>query len=188
MRFEQKLISIAGSVILFSTVLTFSGCSCNGGKSPNTTVPYPTVQPTPTSQPTVNPTSTLPETPTQTTPATTAPFPYQGTGTGNWSGQLTYRNQIIPVSGTMSVSVDANGVFSGSIVSSSGGTAPANIKANVDANGNLTGTVTFVAEGMTFETNWQGKMTQSGKSLSMEGTWTSLYGSGAFSGSGISTK
>jgi hypothetical protein len=88
----------------------------------------------------------------------------------------------------MIVSVDANGNFTGSITSSSGGTADTTITAQVDSNGNLTGTVSFTVSGVTFVTNWQGKMTASGNSLSMQGTWTSQYGSGTFSGTGTSSK
>jgi hypothetical protein len=88
----------------------------------------------------------------------------------------------------MSLSVDANGVFSGSISSSNGDTVDTTIAAQVDANGNLTGTVSFIVNSTTFTTTWQGKMTASGNSFSMSGTWTSQYGSGTFSGSGTSSK
>ena len=89
----------------------------------------------------------------------------------------------------MSVTVDANGVFSGSISSNTtGGTADTTITAQVDKNGNLTGTVSFTISGTTFVTNWQGKMTVSGNALSMQGTWTSQYGSGTFAGTGTSSK
>ena len=88
----------------------------------------------------------------------------------------------------MSVSVDANGVFTGSLTGSSGGTVPTTITAKVDQKGNLTGTVSFTVYSITFVTTWQGTMTASGSSLSMQGTWTSEYGSGIFSGSGTSSK
>jgi hypothetical protein len=125
-----------------------------------------------------------------TAPKTTtaAAFPYQGSGNGVWSGQITYNNKPYSIAGTMSVAVDANGVFSGSITDSSGGTAPTTINAKVDANGNLTGTVSFVIGTTTFVTTWQGKMTASGTALSLQGTWTSQYGSGTFSGTGTSSK
>jgi hypothetical protein len=124
-------------------------------------------------------------TPTSTTIST--PFPYQGSGTGNWSGQITFRNRVIPVSGTTSVAVDANGVFTGSITSSRGGSLPTTITAQVDSNGNLSGTVSFTIANMTFVTKWQGVMTKSGNSLSMQGTWTGQYGSRTFSGTGTAT-
>jgi hypothetical protein len=88
----------------------------------------------------------------------------------------------------MSVAVDANGVFSGSVSSSDGSTVPTTITAQVDPNGNLTGTVSFTVIGINFLTNWQGKMTASGNTLSMQGTWTSQYGSGTFSGTGTGSK
>ena len=57
----------------------------------------------------------------------------------------------------MSVAVDANGVFSGAISSSNGGTVDTTITAQVDANGNLTGTVSFTINSTSFTTDWQGK-------------------------------
>jgi hypothetical protein len=89
----------------------------------------------------------------------------------------------------MSVAIDANGVFSGYISSDkTGDTVPTTITAQVDPNGNLTGTVSFTINSITFITNWQGIITVSGNSLSMQGTWTSQYGSGTFSGTGTSSK
>jgi len=145
--------------------------------------PSPAITTATNSTTTSNPTST-----STSTTTTSSPFPYQGSGSGNWSGQIIYNYKTYNVSGTMTVAVDANGVFSGSIVSSSGGTADTTITAQVDKNGNLTGTVSFTVSGITFITNWQGKIIASGNSLSMQGTWTSQYGSGIFSGTGTSSK
>jgi hypothetical protein len=39
-----------------------------------------------------------------------------------------------------------------------------------------------------FTFSWQGKITVSGSSLSIKGTWTGDYGSGVFSGTGTSSK
>jgi hypothetical protein len=114
------------------------------------------------------------------------PFPYQGSLNGNWSGQLTIIGRAIPLGGTISIKIDANGVASGTIALSSGANAP--IKAQVDSNGNITGTVSLTSNNTTFVSNWQGKITASGNSLSMQGTWTSEHGSGTFSGTGISSK
>lgn len=114
------------------------------------------------------------------------PFPYQGSLTGNWSGQLTIIGRTIPVGGTISITIDAKGVGSGTVSISGGGAAP--INAQVDSNGNLTGTVSFTLNATTFESNWQGKITASGNSLSVQGTWTSQHGSGTFSGTGTSSK
>jgi hypothetical protein len=89
----------------------------------------------------------------------------------------------------MSVAIDANGFYTGSISSDkTGGTVPTTITAQVDSKGNLTGTVSFTVSGITFETTWQGTITASGNSLSMQGTWNSQYGSGNFSGTGTSSK
>jgi predicted lipoprotein with Yx(FWY)xxD motif len=144
--------------------------------------------PVPTTTPTTT-TSTTATTNSTTATTTSASFPYQGSGTGNWSGQITYNNKTYSIGGTMSVTVDANGAFSGSISSNAtGGTADTTITAQVDSYGNLTGTVSFTVSGITFVTNWQGTITASGNSLSMQGTWTSQYGSGTFSGTGNSSK
>jgi hypothetical protein len=115
------------------------------------------------------------------------PFPYQGSLTGNWSGQLTILGRNLPLGGTMSMTIDAKGVGSGT-VTLSGGSAPAKINAQVDSNGNLTGTVSFTLNSTTFVSNWQGKITVSGNSLSVQGTWTSDHGSGTFSGTGTNSK
>jgi hypothetical protein len=116
------------------------------------------------------------------------PFPYQGSLTGNWSGQLTIIGRTIPAGGTISITVDAKGVGSGTVTLSGGGAAAAKINGQVDSNGNLTGTVSFTLSGTTFVSNWQGKITASGNSLSVQGTWTSDHGSGSFSGTGTSSK
>jgi hypothetical protein len=115
---------------------------------------------------------------------TTAAFPYQGSGSGIWSGQITLNGKTYDINGTMTVAVDAGGNFSGTLTSSSGGSVNTTINAKVDSNGNLSGTVGFTINSTAFSTNWQGKMTASGSVLSMQGTWTSQYGSGTFSGSG----
>jgi hypothetical protein len=111
-------------------------------------------------------------------------FPYQGSVTGNWSGQLTVLSKAIPIGGTMSIKIDSKGVVSGSISSTSGGANPATISGQVDSDGNLTGTVSLTINTTNFISDWQGKMTTSGKTLNMQGTWTSQHGSGTFTGTG----
>jgi hypothetical protein len=180
-------------VVLLITASIITGCSSGKSSgtppvsSPATSAPVTSAVPaTPTITPSIStpaasvPVASIPKA-SSTTPAA---FPYQGSGTGTWSGQLVVNNTPYSVSGSMSVAVDASGVFSGSISSSSGGTVPTTITAQVDSNGNLNGSVSFTVSGTTFVTTWQGKMTASGNSLSMQGTWTSKYGSGTFSGTG----
>jgi hypothetical protein len=113
-------------------------------------------------------------------------FPYQGSLTGNWTGQLTILGRNLSVGGTISITIDSKGVGSGTVNLTSGGSAK--IEGQVDSNGNLTGTVSFTLSGTTFVSNWQGKITASGNSLSAQGTWTSDHGSGTFSGTGTSSK
>jgi hypothetical protein len=182
----RVLSCLAILLVSVSTIVT-SACSSSPKTSP-TTAKATTVAPTTTQTSLPPPTKATSAQPsTSVAPATTS-FPYQGSGSGNWAGQLTMNNRTISVSGTMSVAVDANGVFSGTISDSSGSAAPTAITAKVESNGNLAGTVSFTIQSITFVTTWQGKMTASGSTLRMDGTWTSQYGSGTFSGSGTSSK
>ena len=132
-------------------------------------------------------TSTQVSTTVAVTTTTKAAFPYQGTGSGNWSGQITINSKSYNISGTMTVAVDANGNFTGTLTSSNGDSVNTTITAQVDANGNLTGTVGFTISSTAVTTSWQGKITASSHVLTMQGTWTSVYGSGTFSGTGTST-
>ena len=170
-----------GILLLLISLLSATGC---GSKSSPPTTTYSSPPITTTSPPTttVPPTTTPPPTTTQ------AAFPYQGSGSGTWSGQIVYNGTTYNIAGTMIVACDSKGVFTGPIKSPTGGTADTQITAQVDSNGNLSGSVSFVVASITFVSTWQGKMTVSGTALSMQGTWTSLYGSGIFSGSGTSSK
>jgi hypothetical protein len=185
----NKRLSMLLVASLTTLILILCSCGHSGSKTTSTitktTVSQQTQNPTTTPSPTTNPPTTEAITPSPK-PTLTA-FPYQGSGIGTWTGQLTIDNQIYQVSGTMSVTVDENGVFTGSITSSSGGSVTTDIAAKVDSHGNLNGTVTFTINSSVFVTTWQGKMTASGNTLSMQGTWTSQYGSGTFSGTGTST-
>ena len=127
--------------------------------------------------------------PTYTIATTLTAFPYQGSGNGNWSGQVTLNNTTYQISGTMTISIDANGNLTGSITSNkTGGTVPTTITAQIDPNGNLSGTVSFTVDSFNFVTNWQGKISVAGNSMSLQGTWTGSYGgSGVFSGSGTTS-
>jgi hypothetical protein len=132
-------------------------------------------------------TSTQVSTTTAVKTTTKAAFPYQGSGSGNWSGQVAVDNKTYNISGTMTVAVDANGNFTGTLTSSNGDSVNTTIAAQVDANGNLSGTVGFTINSTAVTTSWQGKITASNHVLTMQGTWTSVYGSGVFSGTGTST-
>jgi hypothetical protein len=116
------------------------------------------------------------------------PFPYQGSLNGNWSGNLTVLNRNVPIGGTISLTIDGKGIGTGTVALSNGGSSTAKINGQVDSNGNFTGTVSFTLSGTTFNSNWQGKVTTSGNSLDVQGTWTSDHGSGTFSGMGTSSK
>jgi len=111
-------------------------------------------------------------------------FPYEGSYTGNWTGKLTVLTRDVTVGGPISLTVDSKGVGTGSVATSGGTVAPATFKAQVDSNGSLTGTVSFTIMGTVYNSNWQGKITGSGSTLSMQGTWTSDHGSGTFTATG----
>jgi hypothetical protein len=114
-------------------------------------------------------------------------YPYQGTFTGNWSGNLTILGQNIPLGGTLDVTIDEKGNANGT-VNGSKDVSPATLTAKVDENGNMTGMVSFKLLMTTFNSSWQGKVTVSGDTLVIQGTWTSEHGSGTFTGAGTQTK
>jgi hypothetical protein len=170
---KRKQIGFTGLclVIGLTTVLMIGMTACGSKK---------------TSTPATS-TSTQVSTTTAVNTTTKAAFPYQGTGSGNWSGQITLNSKTYNISGTMTVAVDAGGNFTGTLTSSNGDSVNTTIAAQVDANGNLTGTVGFTISSTAVTTSWQGKITASSHVLTMQGTWTSVYGSGIFSGTGTST-
>ena len=115
-------------------------------------------------------------------------FPYQGSGTGVWSGQITYNNKTYSVGGNLTLTIDANGAVSGSMTDSSGNSVTVTERTlQVDPNGNITGSSSFVVRGVSFTFTWQGKVTVSGNTISIQGTWTGQYGNGIFSGSGTTS-
>jgi hypothetical protein len=113
-------------------------------------------------------------------------FPYQGTYSGAWNGQLQALGRSLPVGGSLSLTVDSKGAASGTVSTTGGSISPANIKGQVDSDGNLNGTVSFIISGTTFNSNWQGKISGSGNALRLVGNWTSDHGAGTFSGNGNS--
>ena len=115
-------------------------------------------------------------------------FPYQGTLSGDWSGQLTILGRDVSIGGTLSITVDSKGAVSGTFTSTTEGARPATMSGEVNNSGDLTGSVTLTIGATDFISSWQGKMTASGSSLGMQGTWTSQHGSGTFSGTGTSSK
>jgi hypothetical protein len=196
-RFVGYCLAIA--LIFVLTMVIPVSCSCSS--KPSTTALPSTI----TSTYTTNTTTTTARTTTTSTPArttttlpTTIPtsavtiltsFPYQGSGTGVFSGQVKYNNKIYPVDGTLTVAIDANGVVTGSMTGSSGTSVTVTQRTlQVDANGNITGSSTFTVNTTSITFSWQGKVTVSGSALSMQGTWTGEYGSGTFSGTGTTSK
>ena len=113
---------------------------------------------------------------------------YQGSGSGVWSGTITYNSETIDVGGTITAAIDANGVVTGSITSTRGGSVATTMKSmKVDPNGDITGTSSFVVDTTTYEFTFQGKVTVSGTTMSFSGTWTGQLGSGVFSLTGTTS-
>jgi hypothetical protein len=89
----------------------------------------------------------------------------------------------VPISGTFSVTIDANGGIHGLF----NGTYSGIIAGQVDLNGNLAATGTASGGTTTDVISWQGKLSVSGNSLSTQGTLSGPYMSGIFSGTGIAS-
>ena len=147
------------------------------------TVPVATTQAAP--ETTATPTTQAPET---TVPETTAPptteaaSAFQGTLTGNWSGQVAY-DPPVDLAGTFSVTIDAKGVVKGSFEGAYSGT----IKGQVDLNGNLSAVGTASVGGASYVISWKGKLSVSGNSLSTNGDLSAPFISGKFSGKGTTS-
>ena len=198
-RFVGYCLAIA--LIFMLTMVTPVSCSCSSEAltttAPSTTTSTYTTNTTTTTTRTTTTTTSTPPLTTTTLPktiptsavTTLTSFPYQGSGTGVFSGQIKYNNKIYPVDGTLTVAIDANGVVTGSMTNSSGTSVTVTQRTmQVDANGNITGSSTFTVNSTSITFSWQGKVTVSGNSLSMQGTWTGDYGSGTFSGTGTTSK
>ena len=76
-----------------------------------------------------------------------------------------------------------NGTVQGSIAGSYTGT----LTGQVDASGNFNATGTAGTGTNTMQVTWLGKLSQSGNSLSVQGTWSGSNRSGTFSGTGVAS-
>jgi len=128
--------------------------------------------------------------PATTTPATTAPATtttqppsvFQGSVTGDWSGQVADEPPF-DIAGTFSVAIDAKGDVSGAFEGAYSGT----IKGQVDLNGNLSAVGTASVGGASYVISWKGKLSVSGNSLSTNGDLSAPFISGKFSGKGTTS-
>jgi hypothetical protein len=124
---------------------------------------------------TVTPTPTSTPTPTPMTVATGSSF--QGTLTGSWSGQ----GPNGAINGTLSLTINANGGVQGSFIIQRlySGTIAGQVDPNGDliATGNIGGVIGI-------HLKLQGKLSESGNSLSIQGSWSGPERSGTFSGTG----
>ena len=106
---------------------------------------------------------------------------FEGSVTGDCSGQMTIGTTNTFLSGTFTIAIDANGVVSGSM----SGTYSGTINGQVDSQGNFTATGDFTVGATKYVTTWQGTIVVANESLSVQGSWTGSYnGSGVFSGTG----
>ena len=107
---------------------------------------------------------------------------YQGSLTGTWSGQVA-DDPPVPISGTFSVTIDANGDVRGSFSGDYSGI----VTGHVDLDGNLDATGTASGGTTPMTTSWQGKISISGNALSIQGNLSGPYIAGIFSGTGTSS-
>jgi hypothetical protein len=158
-------------MFLFSIIFTFSGCGSSKSasliRSPNA------------SQPSTTTATMMTVTPTLTATATGSSF--QRTLTGSWSGQ----GPNGAVSGTLSLTINANGGVQGSFIIQR--LYSGIIAGQVDVNGNLIATGN-IGGSVGIHINLQGKLSRSGNSLSIQGSWSAPNGSGTFSGSGTASE
>jgi len=180
------------SMLASFAMLSLFGCSCgNTTSTAGSTTAVPTTSQSSVSAPTTSSlTATAPATTVaqSTSPSVTAlTFPRNLAGNYNWTGQATVGSRVLTDGGTMSVTVDASGAFTGSITSSKHGGITANLNAQVDPNGNSSGTISLTIEGTTYVGTWQGMLTKSGNSMTMQGNWTGQTKSGTFSATGTPT-
>jgi hypothetical protein len=167
-----------------STPVYTSSTLTSTSSSISTTTATRTTTTTTTSTPPLNTTTSKPA----SISTTLTSFPYHGSGTGVWSGQIVYNNKTYSLGGNLTMTIDANGVVTGSITNSTGANVTIDQnKLQVDPNGNITGISSFSVNSITFTFNWQGKVTVSGNAINIQGTWTGQYGSGIFSGTGTTS-
>jgi hypothetical protein len=104
---------------------------------------------------------------------------YQGSLNCSWAGQ---RPNGTPFNGTFTLIIDKNGNVSGAVTGSYTGT----ISGVVDIDGTLVAVGTSSGS-TTLGSTWSAKIAISGKSLAIQGDWTSKAGSGTFFGTGTTT-
>ncbi len=102
---------------------------------------------------------------------------YQGSLNCTWTGQISNGETS---SGNFTLNIDANGDITGTANGSLSGTIVGNVDlvGNLIAMGILTGSTTPIS------TSYDAKLTLSGKSLSVQGSWIAGTSSGTFSGAG----
>jgi len=161
---KSRLIPVCITLVLaLALLITIVGCKSSG----TTSTPTPAAT-------TTGAVATASPTPAPTSTSTSQAL--QGTLTGTYSGQ----GPKGPESGTFSMTIYGNGTIEGSYAGSHTGT----LKGQVDTSGNLNATGTAGSGVNADNVTWQGKVTRSGKSLNIQGTWSGSKRSGTFSATG----
>jgi YVTN family beta-propeller protein len=147
----KKLLVLLSGILLILTSLLASGCSSSHSA---------TVNSSPTSSQSANNTALSTNNNGNTNVALGS---FQGTMTGSWTGKA----KNTTVGGTLTLTVGPSGIVQGNFSSATwfGGSFTGQIDSggNLNASGNVSSTQ---------QTTWQGKLSKSGISYTIQGSWT----------------
>jgi len=164
MKREKKVGTTALAVILLFSILLTLGCGSSKSTSSS--------QSTNISQASNTTTTTANNNGSNTTQAISS---FQGTVTGNWSGNAPSGT----VSGTFTATIDTNGAIQFALTGDYSGT----LSGQVNTSGNFTATGTDIFGMQGLQLTWQGKLAKSAVSSSASGTWSGGKNrSGTFTG------
>jgi hypothetical protein len=163
---SRVVLGCIALILALALLIPLVGCKSSGTtgtSTPTATTTGAVTTATPTSVPTSTPRAKT----------------LQGTLTGTYSGQ----GPKGPLSGTFSLTILGNGTIQGS-------TDAGIITGQVDTSGNLNASGTVGTGANANQVTWAGKVTQSGNSLNIKGTWSTINGkrSGTFSGTGVASQ
>jgi hypothetical protein len=163
-------IAAAGAAAALGVAAISGGGGGGGGApaTPTTTTPTTTTPTTTTTTPTTTSSSTT------STTATTLPVAvFPGSISGSWSGYCVHHGYSYPESGEFSVTIDANGIVSGTFWGSDSGP----ISGSVTCAGDFS-----AMAGYSGECSWRGNLTRANGSLSASGSYFCFLGEESCSG------